>query len=160
MNSSVQQPNIIKTASRLDFPRIILLVSILLIGLILGFLTNRSLSPKASLLQDQSSKDTLPIESTILQNPVVGAWRGEVAGKLTAKTDTSITISNDQGQSITIPIDPGAQGTKFINQSSITKGELNAMISLKDIPIGSKLRGDFFFLGKDRILGSSFIVEQ
>lgn len=101
-----------------------------------------------------------PVAFSVLQNPIVYEWRGSVSGTLTAKTDTSITLT-DKGNSITISVDPNPGGTQFLQKDPVKKDQ-GISIALKDIPIGSKLRGDFWVFphSKDKGIGSSFFVEQ
>lgn len=103
------------------------------------------------------SEDELPIGIDLLKNPIVYQWRGSVEGTLIAKDEESITLSS-KGAKITIPLyaPSGKRRTPFNN----SKGE----VDLKDIPLGTNLRGDFFVIpwpnDKNKIVGSLFTVEE
>lgn len=104
----------------------------------------------------------LPIAFDILQNPLVYEWRGSVEGTLTAKDDKSITLSDDKDQTITILVNLNPNGTRFFY---IPKGpnktkSVDNLINLSEIPIGSKLSGEFWvFQGrKNEMRGGSFTV--
>ncbi len=102
----------------------------------------------------------LPVAVDILQNPMVYEWRGSVEGVLTQKDDKSITLEKD-GKSITISVDlnPNYTGTKFF-KGKPTKDPKSNFISLDNIQLNTKLRGDFFVFPdkKNEKVGSSFMV--
>ncbi len=116
-------------------------------------------APSEPTLKENSS----PIAFDILQNPLVYEWRGSVEGTLVAKDDHTITISDNQNHSIVIPVIPSTDviyGTKFYKRETKDKVDQFINIPHQDIPIGSKLRGDFFVAAreKDKIIGSSFEI--
>lgn len=158
------KPNIIKTTSNIDLSKIALMVLILLIGFALGYLANNYISPK--ILPQQSSQNIsaadLSIAINLLKNPIIYQWRGAVEGKLTAKDDKSITLSDDQGHSITIEVTTGSTGTKFSSQSAISQGKLRESVNHLNIPLGTFLRGDFFVIPPkgNQIIGGSFLIKD
>lgn len=161
-------PNVLFSSSPI-FKKPLFLAFILTLILIPAlFYLYRTYSPKAPVQQSTQvpSEPTIkesesPVAFDILKNPLVYEWRGSVTGKLTAKDDKSITLSDDNGNSIVIPITPSSEkvvGTQFYKRG--TNKTQYGTISYMDIPIGTLLRGDFFVAKneKNRIIGSSFTV--
>lgn len=116
------------------------------------------------------SEDESPIGFALLKNPIVNQWRGGIEGVLTAKDEKSITLSNKiKNAELTIPLNaPRSEGDKpmtvFHSLKQANAGK-NSQVELKDIPVGTYLRGDFFVIpwpdDKNKIVGSSFtIVEE
>lgn len=107
--------------------------------------------------------EELPIALDILKNPMVYEWRGSVEGTLVAKDDHSITLADDQNHTLTITVIPSTDviyGTKFHKRETKDKVEQFVNINHQDIPMGTKLRGDFFVAAreKDKKIGSSFEI--
>lgn len=104
-------------------------------------------------------EEDLPITLNILKNPAIYQWTGSIEGTLTDKDDTSLTITTKDNHSITIPLDLNPNGTKFYNNKP--EKDLKAKsLTLEDIRIGSKIRGDFFIIPnkKNEIHAGSFII--
>ncbi len=147
---------------------LILSIATLLLGFFLGIFTSPLLpkkvpvpvvtvpspSPKSAI--DESK---LPVSLALLTNPIVYEWRGSVKGKITQKDDHTFTLVDEQGSSITIS-DKMPSGDKF-KAMFFDKSSINKQISLKDIPLGSVLLGDFFIFkgGPNTPVGSSFIKQ-
>lgn len=145
----------------------------LFLGLVLGLGANLFFFPKQQQPLPQSppppqiTEANLPIGLALLKNPIINQWRGGVEGVLVAKDEDSFTIKDDKGNSIKIPIRissdfrPGM--TIFYDFTAVKKpGETTAVL-LKDIPLNSRLRGDFFVLPQDKneIVGGTFeIIEK
>lgn len=106
-----------------------------------------------------------PFAFEILKNPLINQWVAAVKGNLIEKTSDSITLQNNEGQTITIPLkisnNDTAMWTKFFVKRG---GGVPESIDLNDIPIGSTLSGEFFILplaeNKNRIVGSQFVYDQ
>lgn len=101
------------------------------------------------------TQEELPISLSLLKNPIIHQWRGLVKGTLVAKDEDSITIKDEQGNSLNIPLRvPPAEKDNALFFDGTTE------ISLSDIPIGTKLAGDFFTVPgfEDRIVGGSFSI--
>lgn len=110
-----------------------------------------------------------PFAFEILKNPLIDQWVAAVKGKLIDKTEKSITLQNDQGQTITIPTklsnDPTNNPQMWTKFFIIKKGEaVPKNIALNDIPIGVVLTGEFFILplpnDKNRTVGSQFVYNE
>lgn len=116
------------------------------------------------------SGDELPIGLSLLKNPIIDQWRGGIEGVLIAKDEKSITLSNKiKNSEITIPLNaPRSEGDKpmtVFHSLKLANAGKNSQVELKDIPVGTYLRGDFFVIpwpdDKNKIVGSSFtIVEE
>ncbi len=175
MDENTAQPQVIYTAPTPWYKRKLLWILGLFLILIpasfylykIYFLKNPAQTPVQQPTQVQSEpsikESELPVAVNILQNPMVYEWRGSVNGTLTAKDDKSITLTDDQGHSIIIPITPSSEkitGTVFYKRETKNNKPQYGPISYMDIPLGTKLRGDFFVGGKEknRIIGSSFAV--
>lgn len=100
---------------------------------------------------------TLAIPYPVLQNPMVNEWRGSVEGKLVAKDTTSITISDNKGNKITIAVAPENK-TKFFSQAALRKGDKNNEVLFEKVTIGSYLVGDFWATNAKTLVGSSFLI--
>lgn len=150
-------------------PLIILVISILvafMVGIVLGNGLSSSKTPQ------QASKDTevpqsqkaveekIPIGISLLENPIIYQWSGSVDGTLTDKTADSITIAKD-GNTITIPVVKASQFFGLpqpVPNSNATKRE---NITLNDLTIGTRLRGDFFAFpweGKGVIKAGTLVI--
>lgn len=110
------------------------------------------------------SENELPIGISLLKNPVVDQWQGGVEGSLVTKDETSITLSN-KGTIITIPLyaPPSKEKMAIFNDLRLAKpGKNMGIIDLKDIPLGTYLRGSFFTIpspdDKNKIVGGLFTV--
>ncbi len=118
-------------------------------------------SPSSATLKTITESE-LPIALDILKNPMVYEWRGSVEGTLTKKDDKSITLTDDKGQKITILVDLSPNGTKFFYLPKVPNKTKSAdnYIKLDNIPIGSKLTGEFwvFLDRKNEMKGGSFTV--
>lgn len=167
---------IVRSPSNLLNRKIFIYVAILLLGVFLGFISWSilpfgkssvipspqktkvalpSLSPKPGI--DESK---LPVSLALLQNPMVYEWRGSVKGKIIKKDDHVFTLVDEQGNSITITDIPpygGVFKTRFFKKIN----EDQKLISLKDIPLGSIMLGDFFIFkgGPNTPVGSVFVKE-
>lgn len=116
------------------------------------------------------SEDELPIGLSLLHNPIINQWRGAVEGILTAKDNKTITLENTKihkDAKITIPLNaPQSEEKKpmtaFYNVKLAKYGKSSPEVDLKDIPLGTYLRGDFFVIpwpnDKNKIVGSSFTI--
>lgn len=139
----------------------------LIVGFALGFFT-------WSILPSQKTKTALPAPSptpaidesklpvslSLLTNPIVYEWRGSVKGKLAGKNDSVFTLVDERNNSIIITnltTGGGRFNTLFFN----TIEDEQKRTTLKDIPIGSTLRGDFFIFkdGPNTPVGSLFVKE-
>ena len=179
MEENNDEPKVIYTApnpfyTKRIFYLIITLIILTLLEIFLlsyfGFKINifnkspESISISSPPPQEKTIKESeTPIAFDILKNPLVYEWRGSVEGTITAKNDHAITISDNQNHSIVIPVIPSTviiYGTKFYKRE--TKNNVDQFINVShlDLPLGSKLRGDFFVAAreKDKIIGSSFEV--
>lgn len=113
------------------------------------------------------SDQDLPFGIEILKNPLINQWKASVKGKLAAKDENSITLQDNQGNSIIIPLrasnDP-KMWTKFFIVDNEGKATPPEAVDLELIPLGVVLRGEFFVLpepnNKNRIVGSQFVYDQ
>lgn len=151
-NNYNQTRNIVNNgALKLKF--ILVGIVILLVGFLSGFLTK-------NLIQGRSTETSkLPIDSKLLQNPLVYEWRGSVKGKLVQKDENSFTLENDSGNRITITnkMPTGEIFRTYFSELTIPGP---TQVELKDISLGTSLRGDFFIFkgGPDIPVGSSFQI--
>lgn len=109
--------------------------------------------------QAQSVESGLPVATELLINPVVSQWRGGVEGVLVEKDASSITIS-ENNRTLKIQLQ-GPPGGTFFYQESAEAGTGFQQVSLDDIAIGTRLRGDFFVkpgVGSNEVIGSSFTI--
>lgn len=146
----------------------------LFLGLVLGlgtnlffFLKQQQPLPQLPAPSQITAEANLPIGLALLKNPIINQWRGGVEGVLVAKDEDSFTIKDDKGNSIKIPIRisfdfrPGM--TIFYDFTAAKKPGETTAVPLKDIPLNSRLRGDFFVLPQDKneIVGGTFeIIEK
>ncbi len=184
---SAQQENptiLAKSPSNPLHRKIFIYVAILLLGFSLGFITWSilpvgklpilptpqkaqvalpSTSPSSKPILDESKpvidESKLPVSLALLQNPIVYQWRGSVKGRITKKDDHVFTLIDEQGNSITIT-DKMPSGDIF-KPMFLDKNNINKQLSLKDIPLGSTLLGEFFiFKGSPNTpVGSSFMKQ-
>lgn len=175
MNGQMPQPDnqvtIVKSSSSIFKSAIAIPIITLLLGFGLGFLAKSILplnktpaapTQKATLSSTPKpsiDESKLPISLSLLTNPIVYEWRGSVEGKLTKKDEHAFTLLDDQNNSITIT-DKMPSGDVF-KTVFFDKSNSNKQISLKDIPLGSTLLGDFFIFkgGPNTPVGSSFIKQ-
>ena len=147
-----------------------LVVFLGLLGLVLvfGFFDKTIIKPRKAQPATQTiTQAELPIGLSLLKNPIVYQWRGSVEGQLVAKDNQSITIEDDKGNSIVIPLgsvpDGPAVETPFfdLTQPPTSPGPATP-IPLEEVPLGSHLIGEFFVVpvgsDKSRIIGSSFQI--
>lgn len=100
-----------------------------------------------------------PIALDILKNPAIYQWTGSVEGTVEAGDNTSITIVTKNNHSITIPIDSSPNGTKFYSNKP-GKDSKAQSLTINDMRIGSKVRGDFFIIPgkKNEMRAGSFVI--
>ena len=139
--------------------RIIIPIVTLLLGFFLGAITlsvlpfgklpfftslqKTTVTSPSSLPKPTIDESRLPISFLLLTNPIVYEWRGSVKGKITKKDEHTFTLVDDKSNTITItdlPPNGGVFKTRFFNKIN----EDQKLTSLKDIPLGSSLWGDFF----------------
>lgn len=101
----------------------------------------------------------LPIGLDLLKNPIINQWRGSFdQATLISKDEESITIEKN-GSKLVIPVD-----SKFTWFFTNDKTKTNARISLNDILVGSKVRGDFFAIpsedDKNKIVGGAITYQE
>lgn len=155
--------------------KIFIYIAISLLFFSLGWIARPSLLPFGTLsipLPSQIAKvnspspspqsaieSKLPVSLSLLNNPIVYEWRGSVTGKITKKDDHTFTLVDEKGNSITI-YDKMPSGDIF-KAIFYDKANKNKKISLKDIPIGSLLLGDFFiFKGAPNTPVASYFGKQ
>ena len=169
VGTSVQQPvttEVPKLPQSRSFLKILPFILVLAVGFAVGFMAYKFITKEK---QGQVSGNTiaeseLPIAVSLLKNPIVGEWRGALEGTLTAKDSDSITINDDQKNSIKIllTVPPSSKiNTLFFDSTQATSsGAPKRSVSLDSIPLGSYLRGDFIVVSredrKDMIAGSLF----
>lgn len=135
----------------------LIMAAVLIGGFVLGFTTNNLIIKQKPLKEHTTQTKTeptiemskLPIDVSILTNPMVYEWRGTIRGKLTTKKDeNTFTLVDDKGHSITITSmipKRGRWDTRFIKKITNPQGSPSAkIVTLKDIPLGSSLVGDFW----------------
>lgn len=138
-------------------------VLILILGFLLGWGVSRFLPSPLSLQTPsaQIAEADLPIGLSILKNPVTNQWQGSAKGVLAAKSVDSMTIAN-KGATLVVPLKTGSQETVFFKRRSVIRpGDQPAgPISLEEIPIGSKIEGNFLVSSqdKDKIIGGTFYI--
>jgi hypothetical protein len=116
---------------------------------------------KEELLKEKLTEEELPIGLDLLKNPIVYEWRGSVEGTLIEKDEHSFVLRDTAGNSITITdITPSGEIFKTIFYKLTAEG--SAESSLKEIPIGTKLRGEFWIMqgGKSTPVGGSFEIVE
>lgn len=144
--------------------KLLILVTVFAIGLILGILGDKYFSASLKKTQDkQIAESNLPVSLELLTNPIIYEWRGSVEGELVAKSESAITLKDNSGNTLTVPltITPGRKSSTYFYDSteeSTESGQVNRPIAIDEINIGDYLRGDFFVVKgtKDRLIGSSF----
>lgn len=123
----------------------------IIIGVLGGFFAKEIITNKTA--------TDLPIGLELLKNPIVNQWRGAVEGELVEKTNDYIVINDEKGNSISIPLGevPGRGKNAIFFDLKKSKNQ----ISLDEIPVGTKLLGDFFVIpgvNSTSIIGSTFSV--
>lgn len=174
--SAQQNPSILTKPPIKPVNRIIVSIVTLLLGFLIGSIAwsvlpfgkipffssaqKTKVAPPSPSPKPALDESKLPISLALLQNPIVYEWRGSVKGKMTQKDDRAFTLVDDQGNSITIT-DKMPSGDKFKAMFFDKSSSINKQISLKDIPLGSVLLGDFFIFkgGPNTPVGSSFIKQ-
>lgn len=152
--STPQEPIVIKTEKQnFNILSILLPLFTLLVGIGLGLLVSRIIFPtplkptQKSAITPQITKADLPlpVSSNLLKNPIIYEWRGTITGKLIAKDEHTLTLTDDKGNEITItdllPNGTGTFKTMYLKYLKKT-GSRPAELALKDIPLGTTLRGD------------------
>ncbi|MBI2334216.1 hypothetical protein HYU96_00230 [Candidatus Daviesbacteria bacterium] len=94
---------------------------------------------------------------------MVYEWRGSVEGKVVEIDVNTITLSDDENNRLVIPVIPSTDviyGTKFYKRETKDNIDQFVNVSHRDLPLGVRLRGDFFVAAreKDKIIGSSFEI--
>lgn len=151
---------------------IVILVAVLVVGLVTGVILGRFFlnsapgmvgTGTASQAEVRDAINTVlegvPVSTDLLKNPVVYEWRGSVEGVLIEKTDDTLVLS-ENAATINIPL-MGSPGETFFYRTSPESGVGLQQISLDEIDVGTRLRGEFFVvsgLASDEIVGSSFTV--
>lgn len=177
MDTPVQEkPTVFFTQSFPKLTTILIPLLTLVTGVVIGFGASYLIAPQQTTqapppqAQPQTAEKTqipdseLPVDPVIFKNPIIYQWSGSVEGTLVAKSDDSITIKDDKGNSIEIPLKkPPAEktGTIFFD---LTKGPKTAkIIPFKDVLVDSRLRGNFYVIpgNTNMIVGGSFeIIEK
>ncbi len=88
---------------------------------------------------DYVSEKSLPLSSSILTNPLIYQWKGELAGAVSAKTDKSFTLTS-KGSSLKV--------TYIKGYTSIYDVPSQNEISLNQLAIGTLLRGEVWITSK------------
>lgn len=171
MDNPTQEPNVFITRASLPFMRFAIPIICLIIGAGIGFGINQLLPAKkivpASSLPTKESiqipEANLPISVALLKNPIVYQWSGSVEGTLIAKSEDSITIKDEKGNTIEIPTwitSKEKKNTLFVDPATYKAGSKQSGAKLDDIPLGSYLRGNFFVIpgNKNQIIGGTFTV--
>lgn len=169
MDPTVQQEPIVSKTGTQNFNILSILLPLftLLVGLGLGLLTSRIIFPVSPqptpkpTIAPQVAKPILPISSSLLQNPIVYEWRGSVKGKMITKDEHAFVLQDDKGNKINIT-DLRPNKIDRFNTLFYKKSDSKLVkITLRDIPVGAELGGDFFIFknGPNTPVGSSFIVE-
>lgn len=169
MNQSTQQnPSIITTGQKNRAITILLPLSTLFLGLLIGIVASRLMTPPQQIPPQQAAKPqtnqstNLPISLKLLQNPAVYEWRGSVNGKVVAKDEHTLTLEDDKGNKITVtdllPNGSGTFKTMYLKKTDSRP----TVLSLKDIPLGTTLRGEFFVFKNfpDTPVGSLFTIVE
>lgn len=125
---------------------------LLIIGFLAGFFAYRYLP-----VTKQADQSKLPISQELLRNPLIYEWRGSVAGNLVAKDKYTFTLKNDKGNSLDIST-LTSEGQPWSVKFFLLQNNAWQEASLSAIPVGTKLRGDFFiFKGNNNLpVGNSF----
>lgn len=128
---------------------------ILIVGFVVGVVTRPFLPPQLLGLRQQIVAEEptfnqlkLPVSISLLSNPIVGQWRGDVKGKLTKVEGNTFTLTDDKGNSITIT-NKMASGeifrTLFYDPINVkVKSSTRSAVPIGNIPTDSILEGDFF----------------
>jgi len=105
------------------------------------------------------TEENLPISLNLLQNPIVYEWRGSVKGVLIEKDEHSFVLEDGNKNRIKIT-DILPSGETFHSQFIKPSGDSVTKLTLKDIPLGTTLVGDFwiFKTWKDVPVGGTFAV--
>lgn len=171
MEENSAQPQVIYTASTPLFKKklfqagLLLAISPLFVLAFLWikelpFFKSQSPAPPPIATSSASIKEeNLPIALDILQDPAIYQWTGSVEGTIEAKDNTYLAIATKDNHSITIPIDSNPNGTKFY--SNKPGKDLKAQsLTINDMRIGSKVRGDFFIIPdkKNEMRAGSFVI--
>lgn len=106
--------------------------------------------------------ERLAVSPDLLSTPIVYEWRGSVIGKVIGKDDHTFTLEDDNGNQLRITdIQPNGRvfKTVFLDVDVLEEGRAKE-ITLRDIPIGTTLRGEFwvFNTGRNTPVGSMFKI--
>lgn len=138
--------------------KILPLILVLVIGLIAGAVGGISVAKKqgSQVGGNQISESDLPIGIQLLKNPIVTQWRGAVNATLVAKTQNSLTLQDEGGNSIVIPL--GYSPSLIAFYDGTIEATRAPKVTLEEIPIGSYLVADFFVKTEDKnqIYASTF----
>lgn len=104
------------------------------------------------------TQEELPISLSLLKNPIIYQWRGTVKGTLVAKDEDSITIRDEQGNSIVIhlPVLPAGEKLDFIVKR---QGGETTLLPLENIPLNASVQSEFIVPqdNEDILVGTDFI---
>ncbi|MBI2573997.1 MAG: hypothetical protein HYV78_01220 [Candidatus Wildermuthbacteria bacterium] len=89
----------------------------------------------------------LPVASSLLSSPVLYEWWASAKGTLTEKGDGYIILEQEGKQTRVELMNDALQSTSFARQLENAQGSFQS-IQLKDIPLGSQLRGTVIVSGK------------
>lgn len=157
--STQEEPNVIVAGLR-NKKIILLPLLTLFLGIVIGLVSSR-LIPLQQIAKPQSQTN-LPISLELLQNPAVYEWRGSVTGKIIAKDEHTLTLEDDKGNKITLT-DLLPQGAGTFKTIYFKKTDTRPIqLTLKDIPLGTTLRGEFFVFRNfsDTPVASSFTIVE
>jgi len=127
---------------------------------VINKISKEQVACKEKIVFTKEIEEKIPVNLSILTNPMVQQWRGNVKGKLISKTDHTITLEDIDGNQITIT-DLAASGEvfKWIFFDKPVNNEAK-QISLEEISVGSTLLGEFWIFqdGKNVPLGGMFKI--
>lgn len=168
--SAQPEPNIVKAGLKNRPFSILLPLFTLFLGLAGGVVADRLMTPpqktpSQEVAKPQTNLADLPISLKLLQNPAVYEWRGSVTGKVVAKDEHTLTLENEKGNKITVtdllPSGIGTFKTMYFKYLKKTDSR-PTVLTLKDIPLGTTLRGEFFVFKNfpNTPVGSQFTIEE
>lgn len=149
--------------------RFLVPLSLFIVGFALGAFM-QSQVPRVPLAQppqesgEKALEENLPVDPQILLNPIVYEWRGSVEGAIVEKKEdnSSFVVQDKEGNKITLST-KGPTGeswkTTFLKRDSSQKIGF-AELSLADVEVGTKVRGDFwiFKTGKNLPVANLFTI--
>lgn len=92
-------------------------------------------------------EENLPVDKSVLKEPMIYQWKGSVEGKLISKTENTFTLEKNGRQIVIKTLD---------NYSEFTKIPLGKNIVLKDIPLQANLIGTVLITEKKNIIAEMF----